>query len=271
MKAHEIPMSKDYLEVTTIIGCPVNCIKYCPQELIVKKYAGVPRLSVDDFKKYIDSVPQDRLIWFCGFSEPLMNPDTITMMEIATNAGHKINLSTTLSGISVEDAERMVKLPFNLITLHLPDACGNAHIKMDERYFAVLKTVLLSIPNISFMSMNGTFETNHTEEIARGAAQQYHKGRISCKFLSAPNFQLMPNGDVYFCCMTRGLSGKIGSMKEKSYCDFVNMIPEISGRLAKNSDSVCHYCAWSTSYWRMEVPMKILRLTAKLWKRLGFV
>ena len=269
MNAWELPMAKDYLEVTTIIGCPVQCLKYCPQELIVKKYAGVPRLSLVDASRYFNKVPSDRLIWFCGFSEPLINPATVSMMELAHDLGHPVNLSTTLTGLSIEDAERLVQIPINLLTLHLPDALGNAHIKMDERYFAVLKIVLDGIPNIAFMAMNGIFTTNRTEEIARGTAPQYHKGKIFCKFLNAPNLQLMPNGDVYFCCMTRGLTGKIGSLKESSYLDFVEMIPEISERLSNNPDSICHHCSWATSYYGTEMPARIFRKVVGIRKLFG--
>ena len=40
----------NFIEVTTSIGCPVNCFPYCPQEQLLKRYKGSRSFSMDDFK-----------------------------------------------------------------------------------------------------------------------------------------------------------------------------------------------------------------------------
>ena len=69
------------IEVTTRIGCKVNCY-YCPQELLLSHYYQSDRkrktlMKVEDFKQCLDKLPQNCDVVFCGMSEPLLNPDCI--------------------------------------------------------------------------------------------------------------------------------------------------------------------------------------------------
>ena len=66
------------LEITTRIGCNVNCI-YCPQKRLVSRYVetaqGGPiiEMTLDTFKVCIDKLPQDTRIDFSGMAEPWLN------------------------------------------------------------------------------------------------------------------------------------------------------------------------------------------------------
>lgn len=45
------------LEITTHIGCPMQCVD-CPQPLLLSKYKGKRTLDFEDYKKVIDKTPQ---------------------------------------------------------------------------------------------------------------------------------------------------------------------------------------------------------------------
>ena len=57
------------LEITTHIGCPMNCVD-CPQGLLRSKYKGKRTMSLEEYKKAIDKVPTDVRIDFSGMCRP---------------------------------------------------------------------------------------------------------------------------------------------------------------------------------------------------------
>ena len=73
-KLNENPM----IEITTRIGCKVNC-HYCPQSLLLSNYFKDNKerkfmMELDDFKLCLDKLPQNCDVIFCGMAEPLLNP-----------------------------------------------------------------------------------------------------------------------------------------------------------------------------------------------------
>jgi hypothetical protein len=78
---------KERLEITTMIPCPVRCMKYCPQEVLVKRYKSTPIMDMDTFMRCIANVPQNVQIWFSGFSEPFANPRCMNMIKTVYEMG----------------------------------------------------------------------------------------------------------------------------------------------------------------------------------------
>jgi len=70
-------MDKSSFEITSQIGCSVQCLKYCPQELIIFRYKGQRHLSLDVFKQFISTVPSSVQITFAGFVEPFVAIDAL--------------------------------------------------------------------------------------------------------------------------------------------------------------------------------------------------
>ena len=172
------------------------------------------------------------------------------MIEHAHAAGHKVNISTTLVGLTEKNAWRLIKTPINILTLHLPDSQNNAKIPITNEYLEVLRIILEGVPNISFMSMNGMFVTNRNEDIARGIATRYHTGRVWCRFHDNAGYELMPDGNVTFCCMTRGLCENVGSLNTETYEQLLEKRDAIAKRLATDPNSICHYCTWAEPWWK---------------------
>jgi hypothetical protein len=241
---------KPELDFTTQIGCKVNCLKYCPQELITSRYTGERTLSFEMFKRFMEGVPKDHLIGFAGFSEPFLNQECPDMIVWAHEQGYKIVIYTTLVGLTPENARRILRIPFELFTLHLPDALGNAHIAITPEYQTVLCEALTTVPEIKFMNMGSDFRTNNSENMPRGRIPPKTNRRVFCPYLDTPDYQVMPNGEVFFCCMTRGLEGYVGSLKENTYWHLANpdRFKQESVKMQTDPSSLCHKCPYSYPY-----------------------
>lgn len=240
-----------YLEITTQIGCSVACLKHCPQELIVKNYRGNRVMSLEQFKGFIRTVPQGLPIFFSGLSEPFQNQEAVDMISWAYHArGHPVSVFSTLTGLKPCDAERLCEIPIDKFVLHLPDAYGNAKIPNHSQEYKDTRAIIESgIEHIETMSMGWNFVSNRCEDMARGKITELKQGRRLCNFLESPAYQLLPNGDVFFCCMVRGLSEKVGSLHENTYPELASLHPDISYRLQTDPRSVCHICNVSEKYW----------------------
>jgi hypothetical protein len=84
-------------------------------------------MSLEDYKSMIDKVPRDVRITFAGFTEPWMNKYCTEMVLYAHDQGHPVSVFTTGVGVSIEDMEAIVHIPFagnpnGGFVLHLPDA-----------------------------------------------------------------------------------------------------------------------------------------------------
>jgi len=247
------------LEITTKIGCKIRCLTYCPQEILNARYSGEKNLSFSAFRRLISSIPPEVDLIFAGMSEPFGNREAIDMMEYASSKGHELMLLTTLDGLDIEDAQRLIKLPFKTIVVHLPDSEGIAHITTSQDYRDVFFLIIEHIKNIQFMNMGGLFQSNKTEDYFRGKSMRQKKGRVICSKHENTEYYMMPNGDVYFCCQMKGLINKIGSLYETSYSDLLLKFKDESDQLQYDPHSICHYCTIS-DYWWIYKCIKIMQL-----------
>ena len=94
------PEVQHVLEITTTVGCRVAC-SYCPQKEFVsayKKRSDIYRFDLDSFKSVLDKVPKEVDIYFCGMSEPFLNPQCAEMVRLAWHKGHRVAIDTSLVG-----------------------------------------------------------------------------------------------------------------------------------------------------------------------------
>ena len=73
------------LEITTVIGCNIRC-RACPQERLLSSYFQqdkyrTSKMSIETFKKCIDSLPDDIRIDFSGMAEPWLNSACSEMLS----------------------------------------------------------------------------------------------------------------------------------------------------------------------------------------------
>jgi hypothetical protein len=212
----------EHIEITTRIGCSVNCIKYCPQEVITGKYKGNRLMTLYQFKTILRSVPPNIMVCFAGFCEPFLNPEATDMILHAHDRGHKIQLFTTLVGFTNGDLERLKNIPFDSVIIHLPDSKGCAHIPITKEYQELLPKVLTTW-DCDVMSMGGAFCTNHREDMARGNPACNKTFPVMCDKLKVRQNVVLPNGDVVFCCCDYGLDAVMGNLYVQKYSDLKDL------------------------------------------------
>lgn len=238
------------LEVSTIMGCSVNC-KYCPQDVLLKKYYEKDKkrqriMTIDNFKVILEHTPKDCIIDFSGMTEPFNNPDCFEMIKMACDAGRKVYLFTTLAEVDEQTVDELIKLPIYYITLHVADKCGYAYIPTTETYYRNVEKVLSAkkadgSPFIDFLNAQ-TDPDERVAEIARGkyeimrsvqnragnvkdeSAQHREKiiepgTKIKCCFCGddLSNSLVLPDGTLLICNMDYGMKHVLGNLYEEDY------------------------------------------------------
>jgi sulfatase maturation enzyme AslB (radical SAM superfamily) len=228
--------SSEYLEFTLAVGCPVNCQRYCPQEVLLQNYGKSKRqLSLEDFKKMLAQVPKHVAIDFSGFCEPCVNPEFADMAKYAYQEGYRIHVATTLQGASNKTVKDLLDLQYEGFVLHLPDG-KNASFKLTEDYKNNVFCIMQGIPNLQYISMNDLFVSNDRENLCRGIFPKPHRLGI-CRKVSTPQFVIMPDGRVQTCDMDFKLQYTLGNLLEDNYAELVKRF-----RSKQPTFELCHYC-----------------------------
>jgi hypothetical protein len=237
------PVPTYSIEITTKIGCPVKCLKYCPQEVLVKKYgANKQLLGLHDFAKMLLKIPSYVEIIFCGFCEPFANPKCREMIDLAFKCGYTVSLYTTLIGATKNDVERLINYKFRVFCLHLPDGEVMA-VPLNQEYRRNVSTVLRKVKNVTTVSMTSQFKSNNRENVVRDINRTSKRFNFCFKFTN-PSPVLLPNGDMYLCCNDFGLRHKIGNLLEHNY-DYTQAVTQI--KEDRGYFEQCTYCSHNTS------------------------
>ena len=262
------------MEITTTIGCKVNCA-YCPQDKLIRAYqskGGIPkRMTLDNYKTILNKIPLSEVIAFSGFSEPWLNPQCTEMVFHTYNAGYEIAVFTTAVGMNKSDVEKIKTIPFKRFSLHLPDIEGYAKIKLDNDYLATIEAIVnAKFHNLDFMTM-GTLSRevkkiidnsiSPTKMISRAGNLLGRSdiiipprlaGIIRCR--SCGDFLnhnvVIPNGDVVLCCYDFGLQHILGNLITEDYNSLFTSETFQRLRLGLDDDSVdllCRYCENASS------------------------
>ena len=191
-------------------------------------------MKFDTFKKCIDKLPRDVQITFSGMSEPWLNKDMTKMLLYAVKKGfEEFRVYTTGVGMEKEDVDKIKKIPFNKFVVHLPDADNNAIIPVTKNHKELLLKIKKSnIKNCSYMTM-GTLHPELVTDFGdlvvspkmiskAGNLETFekinHKGPIMCNSeFGLKHSMMVPNGDIYLCCMDNALQYKIGNLLKNSY------------------------------------------------------
>lgn len=233
------------LEITTKIGCKINC-KYCPQDKLIKKYFEEYKdkkefeyMSFKTFKECIDKVPIEVCIDFSGMCEPWLNPECTKMVKYASQKGHKIRIFSTLEGMTEDDIEELKNIKIDSFVLHTPDVNNNSNITIDENYKAVLKKLMDSniemskaisshseiVPEIYSM-ITSDWAYQETELIDRAGnvertdvEHRCHAKPIMCELCGwdLNHNVLLPDGKVLLCCMDYGMKHVLGNLTKNTY------------------------------------------------------
>ncbi len=243
-------MMPQMMEITTKIGCKMNC-RFCPQGILNEAYYKLdycPQyMTFDVYKKCIDKIPENVDIHFSGMCEPWLNRECTKMVKYAHYTHHRIHVYTTLVGMKEDDYFEIKKIPFSRFVIHIPDENDNSHFDLNEDYRQLLKLIVddhrkhefiidsfschgivnheiqdivysLNLPINSKMydrAGNVTEKCDISQDTVRD-------GNIICKWcggIALSNNVLLPNGLVVLCCMDYKLNYPLGNLLETSYSD----------------------------------------------------
>lgn len=276
-------MNNPTLEITTVIGCSINC-KYCPQKLLLSKYFSVDKrrehvMSLENFKKFLENTPNNCDIMFAGMAEPYLNADCTKMLKLACSAGRNVSLYTTLAGASDEDIDAMLELPIQFVELHVADEHGYAQIEESEEYYRKVERILAAkkADGSPFVNDIGA-QANPTDrimEMCKGkyeplisnmdragnlnddnltSRDRYLDGEImKCCMggLEFNNHVVMPDGTVLLCNMDYGMQHVLGNLLENTFDEIHNgeIMQKIMRNIKGNSSDalLCRKCIFAVA------------------------
>lgn len=237
------------VEVTTVLGCRVNC-RYCPQKVLLSKYYAKDRdrkrvMSLEDFRVFLKNTPDGCDFMFAGMSEPYLNPQCTEMLKAACGAGKQVSLYTTLEGATERDVEEILSLPFQFVGLHVADEKKYAQITVTDAYYRNVERLINAtkpggepfvndisaqaapLPEIMEMC-RGKYEVlislqdragNLEGDELAGRRQPLTDERITCCF-SGPRFNnhvVLPDGTLLLCNMDYGMQHVLGNLLENTF------------------------------------------------------
>lgn len=244
-----------FLEVSTSIPCILNC-HYCPQGVLREAYkSDIKNLSYENFVVIINKIPPNSTITWSAFNEPFQNTDTTDMIIYAHKMGHRVQINTTLVGLSIEKYKKIMNLPFGIFGVHLPDSEGKTVVPITFNYINLLKFIVEHPPkNINFNYHEGTVHPQISHLIPNSHKLVIHNrsGLLNAgRKDNHPNvsrcghqFQftnsdggciLLPNGDCVTCCQSFNMEEYLGNLLTQSWDDIKKNI-----RLT-NLCKVCRY------------------------------
>lgn len=224
------------LEITTKIGCSNRCV-YCPQDILIKSYRGRKMMTLYDFMVILSNTPKNVVIDFTGFCEPFLNPHASTMMSYAISEGYEVLLITTLTGFTDKDADILRGLRFKHVLIHEYQG-----VIIDKKYLWRFDTLYRSVVTDRFERFTLPSE-NQFSRASNLWDIPYRSGKFECGWSGREFYRnvVLPNGDVYLCCMDYALKHKIGNLFTDNYND-LDRQEIVDMTCEDNSDVLCRKC-----------------------------
>lgn len=248
-ESFDIKIQHFILEITTHIGCVIDCT-FCPQKTLLKAYESLNKtLTFGNFKKAIDKTPSGTIIVFSGFCEPFLNTECTNMILYACETGHPISIFTTGTGLSPSNLNKIKNInystfPHGGFVLHLADNEGYAKINVNTKYLQLLQAIKdANIPNIALRTMGSlhpairdifshdavktqTMNSRAGYLLKEGVKENYtssaHTNDVICgRDEYIYNNVMLPNGDIALCCQDFGLRHILGNILTQSYWDIL--------------------------------------------------
>lgn len=264
------------LEITTTIGCRVNC-RFCPQGKLTRGYIGSSNEQTMDLSTFIECIerlPPEVRIDFSGMAEPWLNEHCTDMLLYAARRGHLIAVYTTLVGMTASDFERIKEVDFDYFVLHLPDSEGNTVIPITPDYLRLLERILntdLHVQSERQISCHGTLRSDvaallndrfpvfstmidRAGNLNEGlSVPRRLTGPLMCSRATRLNNHnvLLPDGRVLLCCMDYGMKHVLGNLRECSYDELLHGAEANRVRAGMDDESqalLCRNCTAAVRY-----------------------
>lgn len=257
------------MEISTVVGCKMRC-SYCPQSKHVSRYAELKDdfvMSLETFETCLSKIPTNVIINFAGMAEPWLNQSCTDMVLKAHEKGHELAVFTTCVGMTLNDVDRMIGLPFRHFCMHLPDTDGLMKMTVTPEYLEVLKRCKAVFPMHNFTCIGrihplvqeaiGDQSDSTAALISRAGniepmAIMRKKGKLKC-VSCGPKLDhnvLLPGGQVVLCCMDYSLKHVLGNLLTGTYADIFESAEYkkvMAGLNDGSIDTLCRTCEISSS------------------------
>lgn len=228
------------LEIVPKIGCKNMC-SYCPQETLIKAYNGNTLMTLDQFEIILMHTPKNVRIDFSGFGEAFLNPSASRMMVTAMEDKRAVLLYTTLVGFTKEDIKILKGYEFDGVVFHeYEKVLTSDKLKKEFEEKKELFQANIKAKGFKSMILEPQWRWSRGGNVWDVEPQ---KGKFHC-LQAGKGFDrnvVIPNGDLYICCMDFGLKHKIGNLYTTRFND-INRQPLTDLSNMEDSDIVCRKC-----------------------------
>lgn len=276
---HKRGMHSGSIEITTVIGCKVNC-RFCPQDKLLNNYfkknpARTSVMEMETVEKCLEFFPSNYDVSFGGMSEPFLNEKFLNMLQYVCMKKRRVSLYTTLVGVKMEEVDAILSLPVDFVVLHVADQSGYANIKKSKEYYTILEQFVCAkkADGSPFVNMCNAQTTpdKRVQEICQGKYEiltemtdragnleygglicnRIQSGKISCSNFGTGlnNNILLPDGTVILCCMDFGLKHVLGNIYDNSFEEMMegNEMKAVKAGMGGdiNVDILCRTCSYA--------------------------
>jgi Iron-sulfur cluster-binding domain len=168
----------------------------------------------------------------------------------AVSRGFKVHLYTTLVGLTPVGAEKLSLNRPEYVRLHAPDM---TEFKYDPHKWlaqlemfkakAKLPYSVMAMSEVSPVISNA-MTIDYPPMLSRGGnlwEREKIKGHLHCAMDRWHSNVVLPNGDVFLCCMDFGLTAPVGNLLNQSYAEIL----EAGERYRDVPPEICRSCEWA--------------------------
>ena len=182
------------------------------------------------------------------------------MLRVTRDFRLKARLLTTLVGLKSKDVETLTGCNPHYVRFHLPDTTQfqfnddhwialhklfmEAKIPADYEYLA-LGPITSKMQD--YLKSIGVSDWTKQELVSRAGLLEERpviQGDVYCSYNRWHYNVMLPNGDVYVCCMDFGLQHPLGNIFDQPYDEIYDAAEKL--RLANHSSMICAKCEWGS-------------------------
>lgn len=209
--------------------------------MLLRAYSGNKIMTFINFVNLLVNVPKSIQIDFSGFSEAFLNPESCEMMKYSVNNGYRTVLYTTLTGFTEDYARVLEGVKFNDVVFHLYPGYNAEAFEYKKNLFE--KYICPANRTANLVPDQGAVNTMYLSRAGNVNEKDIMRGKFEC-FWVGKEFNhnvVLPNGDVYLCCMDYGLKHKLGNLFTTKYENLDRQtIIDLSDM--EDSDIICRKC-----------------------------